>query len=158
MLGLVKAGFAFDLKKGQVVINLGQTKGGKRRNESEEVLVQDRTLTALLFLILEKMRPGDRLVPAEKLFRARFDEYLKFLQLQGLNFKPYSLRRGGATHLFYESGSMETVRVRGRWMNYRTAKQYVDECRAATTEMALTALQRQKIERWKQHAIDVLVG
>ena len=97
-------------------------------------------------------------MPAEKIFRARFAEYFEFLQLQGFNFKPYSLRRGGATHLFYESGSMETVRVRGRWQNYRTAKQYVDECRAATTEMALTALHRQKIERWKLHAIKVLLG
>ena len=158
LLGLVKADFSFDLKKGQVVINLGLTKGGKRRNESEEVLVRDRTLTALLFLILEKKRPGDRLMPAEKVFRARFAEYLQYLQLHGLNFKPYSLRRGGATHLFYESGSMETVRVRGRWQNFRTAKQYVEECRVATTEMALTTLQRQKIERWKKHAVDFLVG
>eukprot|EP00973_Karenia_brevis_P032367 4461584-Karenia_brevis.AAC.1 len=41
---------------------------------------------------------------------------------------PYSLRRGGASHLFLRTGNMHVVQSRGRWQNLQTAKIYVDEC------------------------------
>ena len=157
VMGLVKSNFTFALGAGQMIIDLGLTKSGKRRNESEQIIVRDSTLTAFVYLCLEASRPGDRLLPTEATFRGKFEEYLKTLKLHQCNFLPYSLRRGGATHLFFECGSMETVRTRGRWASYRTAKLYVDQCKAATTEFALTPTQRQLVDKWKNHALSILL-
>jgi len=39
-------------------------------------------------------------------------------------FKPYSLRRGGATYAFTQSHNYHTLMAMGRWANLRTVKIY----------------------------------
>lgn len=66
-------------------------------------------------------------------FRKIFNIYLVLMGLSSRLFKPYSLRRGGATHLFHISGAYSVVEAKGRWASSRTAKLYIDESR---TELA----------------------
>ena len=45
-------------------------------------------------------------------------------------YKPYSMRRGGATLLFKLSQSYDHVTQRGRWAHARTACIYINEAQA----------------------------
>lgn len=60
-------------------------------------------------------------------FRTRFNKLCVNFGLQGFGFRPYSLRRGGATALFQLCGSMEQVLLRGRWQNSRVARIYITD-------------------------------
>ena len=62
-------------------------------------------------------------------FRATFKTLLTHMNMGHLPYKPYSLRRGGATHDFITNNSYHTLMSKGRWMNLRAAKIYVDEAR-----------------------------
>ena len=152
LLAIIKADVTFDVSKGIAIINLGLTKSGKRRNEAEKVLVADKILVTLLQVILAPLRPGDRLMPPEAVFRRTFAQYVGLLQLQSHGYLPYSLRRGGATHLFLETGCMSTVQARGRWVNARTAKLYVDECVTAIKEAKHDTKQRHLASTWAAKA------
>ena len=46
-------------------------------------------------------------------FRNSFAHHCKKFKLESYAFRPYSLRRGGATHLFQVSGSMELALLEG---------------------------------------------
>ena len=47
---------------------------------------------------------------------------LKELGVESWGFRPYSLRRGGATSLFVKVGSLDRVLLMGRWTAIKTAK------------------------------------
>ena len=82
-------------------ISLGFTKGGKRRGVEEYVKVYDPWTVQMLLLASEELREGDKLLQLTPLqFRKAFSDCLKLLKLDRLEFRPYSLRRGGATFLF----------------------------------------------------------
>ena len=48
-------------------------------------------------------------------------------RLLALSWRPYSLRRGGATAHFLEHGSLDKTAVRGRWPSTKTARIYINE-------------------------------
>ena len=45
--------------------------------------------------------------------------------LQSFHFKPYSLRRGGATAAFREGATWEQLMETGRWQDVRTLRLYI---------------------------------
>ena len=51
-------------------------------------------------------------------------------------FKPYSLRRGGATWHFRTQGSISMTMEIGRWKNQHTARTYVNTALMELTEMS----------------------
>ena len=69
-------------------------------------------------------------------FRSAFREALKFCGLPD-TFKPYSLRRGGATHIFKMTGSYAQVCQAGRWASERTARIYISDSVAASVEITV---------------------
>ena len=69
-------------------------------------------------------------------YRALFDAAVSAIGLAA-DFKPYSLRRGGASQFFQRTGSMDVTMEIGRWGNIRTARTYVN-----VALMDLTAMQR----------------
>ena len=150
ILNILKQDVIFDEAKGIAIIDLGMTKSGKRRNEKESVMISDVRLVALLLIALQGKKPGDRLCPSETTFRRRFADFIRILGVSEHRFMPYSIRRGGATDLFLESGSMETVRCRGRWVSLKTAKIYVDECVAAAKDIAFSQKQSMTIDRYAE--------
>ena len=52
---------------------------------------------------------------------------MKELGLERMAYKPYSMRRGGATEDFREHGSMDRSLLRGRWKSAPAARQYILE-------------------------------
>ena len=90
--------------------------------------------------------------PAEPLLRAGpahfrrwFDRIMAGFDLARVGFRPYSLRRGGATYHFLRHGSSERTMLMGRWETLRAAKQYILEGQAAAAELALPVHVRQRL-------------
>lgn len=100
------------LSKERVMLSLESTKTGKRHAASETVSCDDPFAVIAIEQLLHP-RAGQRFmnVPcwlhSPQSFRDKFSFYLKNFDLQGQCFRPYSLRGGGATHLFQVTGSME---------------------------------------------------
>ena len=63
---------------------------------------------------------------------------LSALKLESFAFRPYSLRRGGATHWFRHHGSFDKLLVQGRWAAPKTAKIYINEGLAILAELNLS--------------------
>jgi integrase len=62
------------------------------------------------------------------------------------DYKPYSLRRGGATHLYKITGNMGLVIERLRWANIKTTRIYVQEAEAMLKELHLSTSQANRIQ------------
>jgi len=121
----------------KVHVSLQASKGAKRRGIVEGVTVDDAWLCGALRQCCADLWPGDtvlRLTPRQ--YRVLFDEAIKALGL-GPDFKPYSLRRGGASQFFQRTGNMDVTMEVGRWGNIRTARTYVN-----VALLELTAMQR----------------
>ena len=52
---------------------------------------------------------------------------MEFFELERLNYKPYSLRRGGATHDYMQKGILEPILLRGRWHSIAVARLYLED-------------------------------
>jgi hypothetical protein len=109
------------------VLALPFTKGSARTGATESVTIFDACVVYLLRLLTSNLLPGDFLL-RRKLFQFRrlFSAAIAALGLDHLDIKPHSLRRGGATHYFRESGSLDLTINRGRWTCARTARSYIN--------------------------------
>ena len=58
-------------------------------------------------------------------YRILFDKAVEGLELPN-TFKPYSLRRGGATEHFKQWANMSLTMEIGRWKDVRTARAYIN--------------------------------
>ena len=70
-------------------------------------------------------------------YRYRFNFYLTAMGLGSFPYKPYSLRRGGATFAFTQTLNYHILMSTGRLANLRTVKIYVDEARVLLANRAL---------------------
>jgi len=110
------------------LLQLGYTKGGKRRGVAESVIVTDTCLVKALQVLCAKIRPGDFLCECSyQQYRKYLSDALIYLGLENLNFRTYSLRRGGASFHFVQTGSYSTTCQRGRWSSLKTCRMYIDE-------------------------------
>ena len=133
-LRVMDCSFAADGKS--VVCNLGLTKMGKRKGVVEYVTLDDINVVGLIALCCQNKLPADKLYQSSNAcFRQGFNACLLRLGLSGKLYKPYSMRRGGATHLFRTSGSYSIVEAKGRWSSAKTAKSYVDEAKAELAKL-----------------------
>ena len=144
--GLLRTGELVALKCGQVsisspqgpaVISLGLTKGGKRQGAAESVTIYMEDICRRLFHWTQHVSPSCTLTgPAHK-WRKEFAEILSTLGFSEWDFRPYSLRRGGATHLFSLQGSFDKLLVTGGWQSAKTAKLYLNQGLAVLAELRL---------------------
>ena len=116
----------------QAIISLKDTKTGLRNAAQETVALDDPlTLETLRALIAIKEKQKLDKVPiwtrSNQSFRNEFAYHCNKFKLQGFNFRPYSMRRGGATHVFQVSGSMELALLKGRWQSTKVAKIYLSD-------------------------------
>lgn len=114
------------------VISLKGTKTGVRNNSNEVVSVTcPLVLEFLRFLVLARRDLGLTALPfwssSPHQFRCRFRELCNLLGVSEHNFRPYSLRRGGATAYFQATHSMEAALIRGRWGSSRVARLYISD-------------------------------
>ena len=110
---------------GPAVISLGFTKSGKRHGAAESITVH--VVEVVRRLVQWKHSKVKQLTPSPSAWRKLFSGTLCALGLETFGFRPYSLRRGGATFWFSKHGSMDRLMVQGRWSAPRTAKIYINE-------------------------------
>ena len=120
---------------GPAVLSLGLTKSGKRQGAAESITVSVFDVVRRLYQWKRHSRKP--LTPSAGIWRAKFSETLEQLGLQDYDFRPYSLRRGGAAFWFTKHGSFDRLLVQGRWQAPRTARIYINSGLAALTEMNL---------------------
>ena len=111
---------------------LKNTKSGVRHNASEAISIQNTIVLEVLRTLLDIRRiQGTTALPiwssTGSQFRRRFTWLCNHFGLHEHNFRPYSLRRGGATAVFQSTLSMEAALVRGRWTSSRVARIYISD-------------------------------
>ncbi len=130
-----------------LVVHLTDTKGAQRRLIQEEtVMVQDALTLGVVLMLSARKRPGDYLVGiSAATFRTRWNHMKTALGLQHFRFLPYSLRRGGATWFFRETGSFSRTMLRGRWQHLKTCKLYISEAQTALAGLSVPPTTAQKL-------------
>lgn len=119
------------------ILHLGLTKTAAHNMATGHITIHDRTLIHLLKLWKSTCPPHQFLIDVSSgKFRAMFAKALQDTQLDRFNYKPYSLRRGGATSLWLETRNYSQVAYHGRWSAERTLKVYIQDSIALLTDMA----------------------
>ena len=132
LIGLRRAQVEIQQSDGPAIISLGLTKSGRRVGAAESV-------TSNVFVVVRRLWQWRNssilpLVSTASAWRAEFSNTLKSLNLEKFEFRPYSLRRGGATFWFSKHGSLDRLLVQGRWQAARTARIYITEGMAILAE------------------------
>ena len=125
---LARGQCTFDLVKGTVHIDLGFTKGGKRAGVRGHVIIDELEAVLLLARAFEGLQRGDVLFPRGTVgFRRAFKRLLGRIGADPQRYKPYSLRRGGATHHWRVLAKLGLTTVRGRWRHQPTCRIYIQD-------------------------------
>lgn len=157
--GMLRTGELMNLRTNQLmlgkrdlVIQLGLTKTGLRRQQDENVVIHHQPTLALAEAVLSMRRRQHRLsrllfVRGPLKFRKQFKQATKFFQFAPV-FRPYSLRRGGATAHFRRYGQMERTLIRGRWTTNQAAKQYIQEGLSVLTQLSISTATARLVEQY----------
>ena len=111
----------------QVLISLGLTKGGKRTGAAESVILGCEPIVRLVKHWKDIARSTTPLALSPGKWRGLFNESLCALGLEDYGFRPYSLRRGGATFWFSKHQSLDRILISGRWQTQKSARIYIHE-------------------------------
>ncbi|CAK0908038.1 unnamed protein product, partial [Prorocentrum cordatum] len=130
-----------------LTLALPDSKGAKRTGDTEQVTVYDPLVLKLAAIITSNTEPN------EKILQLTYAEFAKELTRLGRmfgvrspRFTPYCLRRGGATWHFTKYSSYDATVDLGRWAQVRTAKLYIDQATAETTELLLPSWGLRRLE------------
>ena len=144
--GLLRTGELLGLQNFQIhmvsdtqpaVISLGLTKSGKRQGAAESVTITEVPVLKFLWRWKRASKPHDFLTAKPHIWRNEFYECLEALKLSSWDFRPYSLRRGGATFYATKTGSLDRVLLLGRWSAVKTAKIYINSGLAMQAELQI---------------------
>ena len=129
------------------IVHLPHSKGVTRHNVRESVTIESPTVSVLLEeLLWRKKRAGEFRVPiwtaSGTKFRKEFQGLNETFKVSHLQFRGYSLRRGGATAYFRKYGLMEKTLLRGRWASIAVARLYL--CDALAQLPSLVASSKPK--------------
>ena len=127
----------YDAYLTSAVLNLGSTKGSLRRGAQETVSLDLPWLVCLLRALTTPLGDEDFVAPRGTTSRRQFDKLAKDAGLESCAFKPYSLRRGGATELWRKTANLQRVTLRGRWGQDRTTRIYIQDGAAQITTMRI---------------------
>lgn len=128
LLQIRPSDFLLDETKG--LVSLPSSKSGIRNNSRESVSIHDPTTLEVARAMVElRTQQGIFNNPcwgkSGSAFRDLFKRILLELDVGELGFRPYSLRRGGATYEMQSHGLMEKTLLRGRWKNSNIARIYI---------------------------------
>lgn len=145
--GLLRAGELLALQSWQVhmigpsspaVLSLGLTKSGKRAGAEESVTLTDVAVLPYLWAWKQKATTHQFLTAKPHKWRELFQKCLTDMKLSEWGFRPYSLRRGGATTFFMKCGSLDRVLLMGRWTAAKTARIYLNSGLALLAEIKIS--------------------
>ena len=94
--------------------------------QEKGITITELFLLKLLWRRKKQAKAHDFLTEKPHDWRQRFQECLVALKLSDWGFRPYSLRRGGATSMFVKGGALDRVLLAGRWTAVKTAKIYLN--------------------------------
>ena len=121
-----------------LTVALPDSKGAKRKASMEQVTVYDPLVLKLAAVVLKNTDANERVL------QLNYTEFAKEITrlgrrfgMQSSRFTPYCLRRGGATWQFTRFSCYDATVDLGRWAQVRTAKLYIDQATAETTELLL---------------------
>ena len=131
------------------IVVLHETKSGQRTASSETVVIFDAYLVRMLAIVCRDLAPADFLVGCSPaVFRAKFARLVHEAGLPKCNWKPYSLRRSGATTDFLHHGQLDRTMVRGRWASAKTARLYIDDAVSMQAQLVVTCQQNRTMTKW----------
>ena len=153
----------FLLDESQGLVSLPKSKSGVRNNALETVSLHDPiTIEALRAVIDRQTRMGYGKLPlwqkSGTAFRMLFAKVLTKLEVAHLAFRPYSLRRGGATWEMQSHGLMEKCLLRGRWKNSNVARIYIQDGLSLLPKLTLSWEAKRRIHRFSSIFIDEQSG
>ena len=123
----------------KAIVSLGLTKGGKRQGAAESIVVGFDWVVRVLTHWKSKATPTTPFATTAAQWRKLFNDSLVALKLTEFNFRPYSLRRGGATWWFSKHHSLDQILIQGRWQAAKTARMYLNEGLFVLAELKLPA-------------------
>jgi integrase len=127
LLGLRSSHLLCSPQEKQVLVSLGMTKGGKRQGAAESVILGVEQGVFLTRAWKRVALNGTPLASSPAKWRSLFTESLAALGLERFQYRPYSLRRGGATFWFQKHHNLDRILVQGRWLAHKTARIYINE-------------------------------
>ena len=133
------------------VINLGMTKSGKRQGAAESIALTEQHVLVHLWAWKRKVPPHTFLTLKPNAWRALFADCIQKLKFTKWEFRPYSLRRGGATDLFVKTGSLDKVVIAGRWSAVKTARIYINSGLAMLSEIQFPNLSFHRFTKFFLH-------
>ena len=134
-------------------MSLRETKTGLRNAAQEMVNIDDAmSLEIIRAMVALKVEQKMDKVPiwtrSAQAFRNEFRHHCKIFDMEGHLFRPYSMRRGGATHLFQCTGSMEAALLKGRWSSSKVAKIYINDGLSYLPGMTFTSKASEMLSKW----------
>ena len=106
------------------------------------VPIADATIVKLVRMFTHHRQPGDLFMPqSPREFRMLFDSAIRAIGLPG-TFKPYSLRRGGASCFFQATGNYHRTMELGNWKHLTTAKIYINTALLELTQSQVLNTER----------------
>ena len=103
------------------------------------VTVDGAAIGQQILSVTDGLMADDTLLGLSSLeFRSFFDTALRALKLEPFNFRPYSLRRGGACHHLRMFNDLELTLFRGRWGNLKVGRVYLNDGLASWTKLKMT--------------------
>ena len=135
------------------LVSLPASKSGVRNNTKESVAIYDMyALELRRIMVSERKKQGYNLTPcwshSGTAFRTKFYGLAKFFKIQHLRLKPYSVRRGGATHDFKSHGQMERTLIRGRWSSTNIARLYITDALAQLPKLTMSHSSKKSLEHF----------
>ena len=109
------------------VVALPLTKSGQRRGAQEMVTMDDPILGRLLATLAADHQASDLLCNVAEAAVRHFFEVANATFGLPLRYRPYSLRRGGATHDYLAHANLGKTVLRGRWGSLATARVYIND-------------------------------
>ena len=121
------------------VLFLPLTKSGQRAGTTESVTLLDPFVRNVFMASCSGRDPLQPVLKGNDFdFRKTWAAALLRVGLDPGLYKPYSLRRGGASHHYMEGMSITETQHRGRWGAYRTAKIYIVEGQREVSEAGMS--------------------
>ena len=134
------------------VIVLPWTKSGQRAGCTESVSFNDPIVVGILRHACSLVGPFGPLFPdSGGRFRDHFDWALGCCELLGQGFRPYSLRRGGATADFILNLSVQNTMIRGRWQSLKACRIYATEGQEALSRFNIRAESMERCQFYASH-------
>ena len=157
LLSLQPQDIFVDTDDGSVIIRIAASKTSPTAQQS--LCHRDYTLAYVISYLLSLLDDDPWVWPfSVSHFRNCLNSFSSFFGISSLNLVPYSFRRGGATHFYTVTSSLDFVVVRGRWKDIATARIYLDDARATLIRQRLSPGSTKLLRRFRSSFQQLLLA